>query len=51
MRYLKKLYPRAKLIVADGLMFLGSQNLSETSLTRNREVGVAGGSPVGEAVR
>ncbi|MBP9203825.1 MAG: hypothetical protein KBG28_07690 [Kofleriaceae bacterium] len=30
----------AKLIVADGVYLVGSQNMSTTSLTRNREVGV-----------
>ncbi|MCX5743010.1 MAG: phospholipase D-like domain-containing protein [Proteobacteria bacterium] len=30
----------AKLIVADGVAFVGSENLSQTSLTKNREVGV-----------
>lgn len=29
----------AKLIIADGVAFVGSQNLSNTALTRNREVG------------
>lgn len=29
----------AKLLVADGVVFIGSQNMSVTSLTRNREVG------------
>jgi len=30
----------AKLIIADGVAFVGSENMSQTSLTRNREVGV-----------
>jgi phosphatidylserine/phosphatidylglycerophosphate/cardiolipin synthase-like enzyme len=29
----------AKLIVADGVVFIGSENMSLTSLTRNREIG------------
>lgn len=33
-------YLHAKLIVADGAAFVGSENLSQTSLTQNREVGV-----------
>ncbi|MEO8549099.1 MAG: phospholipase D-like domain-containing protein [Kofleriaceae bacterium] len=32
-------YLHAKLIVADGVAFVGSENMSPTSLTRNREVG------------
>jgi len=32
-------YLHAKLIVADGIAFVGSQNLSPTALSRNREVG------------
>jgi cardiolipin synthase len=32
-------YLHAKLIVADGVPFVGSENMSFTSLTRNREVG------------
>jgi phosphatidylserine/phosphatidylglycerophosphate/cardiolipin synthase-like enzyme len=29
----------AKLIIADGVVFVGSQNMSVTALTQNREVG------------
>jgi phosphatidylserine/phosphatidylglycerophosphate/cardiolipin synthase-like enzyme len=32
-------YLHAKLIVSDGVAFIGSENFSPTSLTRNREVG------------
>jgi phosphatidylserine/phosphatidylglycerophosphate/cardiolipin synthase-like enzyme len=32
-------YLHAKLIVADGVLFVGSENMSFTSLTKNREVG------------
>ncbi|MBA3541518.1 MAG: hypothetical protein H0T79_18035 [Deltaproteobacteria bacterium] len=32
-------YLHAKLIVADGVAFVGSENMSQTSLTKNREVG------------
>ena len=32
-------YNHAKLIVADGIVFIGSENMSFTSLTKNREVG------------
>jgi cardiolipin synthase A/B len=32
-------YLHAKLIVADGVAFVGSENMSFTSLTKNREVG------------
>jgi phosphatidylserine/phosphatidylglycerophosphate/cardiolipin synthase-like enzyme len=32
-------YLHAKLIVADGVVFVGSENMSLTSLTKNREVG------------
>lgn len=38
-----RIYPdqlHAKLVVADGVAFVGSQNLSPTSLSDNREVGV-----------
>lgn len=39
----------AKLVLADGVAFIGSENLSFTSLTRNREVGLLVGEP--EAAR
>jgi len=32
-------YLHAKLIVADGVVFVGSENFSQTSLSKNREVG------------
>jgi phosphatidylserine/phosphatidylglycerophosphate/cardiolipin synthase-like enzyme len=32
-------YLHAKLIIADGVAFVGSENMSPTSLTKNREVG------------
>lgn len=32
-------YLHAKLIIADGVAFVGSENMSQTSLTKNREVG------------
>lgn len=34
------IYLHAKLIVADGVAFVGSENMSLTSLSKNREVGV-----------
>lgn len=39
-RFMEALSMHAKLIVADGVPFVGSQNLSFTSFTQNREVGV-----------
>jgi len=49
-RYLGKPYPHAKLFVVDDQVFLGSQNISVSSLDRNREVGiVVTGDPVSEA--
>ncbi len=39
-RVMKAFQLHAKMIVADGVPFVGSENLSSTSLTRNREVGV-----------
>ena len=39
-RYLTEYGLHAKLVVADGVAFVGSQNLSYTSLDQNREVGV-----------
>jgi len=32
-------YNHAKLIIADGVVFVGSENFSQTALTKNREVG------------
>jgi phosphatidylserine/phosphatidylglycerophosphate/cardiolipin synthase-like enzyme len=39
-KYLLTAEPHAKLIVADDVALVGSQNLSYTSLNRNRELGV-----------
>jgi phosphatidylserine/phosphatidylglycerophosphate/cardiolipin synthase-like enzyme len=39
-RNLTGLFCHAKLVIADGVAFIGSENYSLTSLTRNREVGV-----------
>ncbi|MDA8334066.1 MAG: phospholipase D-like domain-containing protein [Peptococcaceae bacterium] len=51
-RYLTRPYPHAKLIVADDRAFLGSQNISVSSLDRDREVGiVVEGSPVERAAQ
>ena len=36
----QSIYLHAKLIIADGVAFVGSENMSQTSLTKNREVGV-----------
>ncbi len=38
-KYATQFYLHAKLIVADGVTFVGSENMSLTSLTKNREVG------------
>jgi phosphatidylserine/phosphatidylglycerophosphate/cardiolipin synthase-like enzyme len=40
----------AKLIVADGVVFVGSENMSFTSLTKNREVGALVFEPAAAAV-
>lgn len=40
----------AKLIVADGVVFVGSENMSLTSLTKNREVGALVFEPAAAAV-
>lgn len=46
-RLSRSLYIHAKLIVADGeRAFLGSQNLSATSLDQNRELGIILDDPV-----
>ena len=51
-RYLAHPYPHAKLMVADDRMFLGSENISVSSLDRNREVGIMlAGGPVDRAVQ
>jgi cardiolipin synthase A/B len=39
-KFLETVELHAKLIIADGVAFVGSENLSYTSLTQNREVGV-----------
>lgn len=39
-RVMKAFELHAKMVVSDGIPFVGSENLSSTSLTRNREVGV-----------
>jgi phosphatidylserine/phosphatidylglycerophosphate/cardiolipin synthase-like enzyme len=39
-RFLRTISLHAKLVLADGVGFVGSQNLSSTSLSDNREVGV-----------
>lgn len=44
------IYLHSKLIIADGVAFVGSENMSLTSLTRNREVGVLVTEPAGQAV-
>jgi len=43
-------YLHAKLIVADGVAFVGSENMSLTSLEKNREVGVLVTEPAGQAI-
>lgn len=43
-------YLHAKLIVADGVVFVGSENMSFTSLNRNREVGALVFEPSAAAV-
>ncbi len=43
-------YLHAKLIVADGVVFVGSENMSLTSLTKNREVGALVFEPAAAAV-
>lgn len=43
-------YLHAKLIIADGTAFVGSQNLSPTGLNHNREVGALVFEPAAEAV-
>jgi phosphatidylserine/phosphatidylglycerophosphate/cardiolipin synthase-like enzyme len=44
-KYMKALELHAKLVVADGAVFIGSENLSTNSLTNNREVGVLSNDP------
>jgi phosphatidylserine/phosphatidylglycerophosphate/cardiolipin synthase-like enzyme len=39
-RFLTSVDLHAKLVIADGVALVGSQNLSPTSLSDNREVGV-----------
>lgn len=43
-------YLHAKLIIVDGVAFVGSQNLSPTALSHNREVGALVFEPASEAV-
>ena len=43
-------YCHAKLIIADGVVFVGSENFSLTALTRNREIGALVFEPVPAAV-
>jgi phosphatidylserine/phosphatidylglycerophosphate/cardiolipin synthase-like enzyme len=43
-------YLHAKLLIADGVAFVGSQNFSPTALSRNREVGALVFEPAAEAV-
>jgi len=43
-------YLHAKLIIADGVAFVGSQNFSPTALSHNREVGALVFEPAAEAV-
>jgi len=43
-------YLHAKLIISDGVAFVGSQNLSATALSMNREVGALVFEPTAEAV-
>lgn len=51
-KYRGRPYPYAKLIIVDNQAFLGSQNISVSSLDRNRETGILfTGSPVDQAVR
>ena len=46
-RFSRSLYIHAKLIVADGeRAFVGSQNISATSLDQNRELGIIVDDPV-----
>lgn len=40
-RFLKSVDLHAKLVLSDGVPLVGSQNMSFTSLTQNREIGVA----------
>ncbi|CAN5750045.1 hypothetical protein BH11MYX3_BH11MYX3_46850 [soil metagenome] len=44
------IYLHSKLIIADGVAFVGSENMSLTSLSKNREVGVLVTEPAGQAV-
>lgn len=43
-------YLHSKLIIADGIVFVGSENMSFTSLTKNREVGALVFEPASAAV-
>ncbi|MBL0212667.1 MAG: hypothetical protein IPQ07_02155 [Myxococcales bacterium] len=44
------IFLHAKLIVADGVPFVGSENMSLTSLSKNRELGVLVLEPAGQAI-
>ncbi len=44
-RFLRTLDNHAKLIASDGAVFVGSENLSWTSLERNRELGIVSDDP------
>jgi phosphatidylserine/phosphatidylglycerophosphate/cardiolipin synthase-like enzyme len=44
------IYLHSKLIIADGVAFVGSENMSQTSLTKNREVGVFVTEPAAQQV-
>jgi phosphatidylserine/phosphatidylglycerophosphate/cardiolipin synthase-like enzyme len=44
------IYLHSKLIIADGVAFVGSENMSQTALSRNREVGVFVTEPAAQAV-
>ena len=46
----KGYYLHAKLIIADGVVFVGSENMSITSLTKNREIGALVFEPAAAAV-
>ncbi|MBL9018695.1 MAG: hypothetical protein JNL83_31205 [Myxococcales bacterium] len=44
------IYLHSKLIIADGVAFVGSENMSQTALSRNREVGVFVTEPAAQQV-
>src|SRR5262245_8954546 len=49
-RYAEAFYCHAKLIISDGIAFVGSENMSPTSLAQNREVGALVFEPTQAAV-